>query len=338
MNDLINVLSVQLLSVLFLVILFLLAVKFVPQSENWTVERLKKYSRTLKPGLRLIFPVLDQIGHRVNMMERVLNVGAQEVITKDNASIAADAIAFFQIVEAEKASYEVQGLEAALENLIQTNIRSVIGSMDLDASLSNRDTINTRLLQVIDEAVKPWGVKVTRIEIKDLKPPPDITLAMAGQMKAEREKRADVLQAEGEKQAAILRAEGLKEAQIREAEGRKEAAFRDAEARERQAEAEAKATKMVSNAIAQGNVQALNYFVAQNYTKALEAVAGAPNAKTIMMPLEAGSLIGSIAGIVELAKEITSDRVGNVSTLQDASNALDGLSESNPESENDTIR
>jgi len=293
------------IGIVFLIILFFLMVKSVPQSENWTVERFKKYSRTLKPGLKLIFPILESIGHRVNMMERVLNIGSQEVITKDNATIEADAIAFFQVTEAEKASYEVQNLQTSLENIIQTNIRSVIGSMDLDASLSNRETINSRLLNVIDEAVKSWGVKVTRIEIKDLKPPPDITDAMAGQMKAEREKRAEVLQAEGEKQAAILRAEGLKVAQILEAEGRKEAAFLDAEAREREARAEAKATEMVSESIRDGNHQALNYFVAQKYTKALESVASAPNSKTVMIPLEAGSLIGSIAGIAELAKGAT---------------------------------
>ena len=297
--------SVPTIAKIFLIILFFLMVKSEPQSENWTVERFKKYSRTLKPGLKLVFPIVETVGHRVNMMERVLNVGSQDVITKDNATIEADAIAFFQIIEAEKASYEVQNLQLSLENLIQTNIRSVIGSMDLDESLSNRDVINSKLLKVIDDAVKPWGVKVTRIEIKDLKPPPDISDAMAGQMKAEREKRAEVLQAEGEKQAAILRAEGNREAQILEAEGRRSAAFLDSEAREREAKAEAEATTMVSLAVKEGNTQALNYFVAQNYTKALEAVASSANSKTIMMPLEAGSLIGSIAGIAELAKEVS---------------------------------
>ncbi|MCY3878446.1 MAG: SPFH/Band 7/PHB domain protein [Rhodobacteraceae bacterium] len=285
---------------LFAVFLIPMMVKSVPQGENWTVERFGRYSRTQKPGLRILVPLIERIGARINMMETVLNVGSQEVITKDNAMISADAIAFYQVVEAERAAYEVRDLVSALENLCQTNIRSVIGAMDLDESLSNRDSINAKLLSVIDKAVKPWGVKVTRIEIKDLLPPPDISDAMARQMKAEREKRAEILQAEGEKQSAILRAEGLKESQIREAEGRREAAFLDSEAREREAEAEAKATTMVSEAIAKGDIQAINYFVAQEYTKALGEVASAPNAKTIMMPLEAGSLIGSVAGIADL--------------------------------------
>lgn len=287
---------------LFILIFFFMMVKSIPQGENWTIERFGRFARTQQPGLRLIIPLIERVGKKVNMMENVLNVGAQEVITRDNATISADAIAFYQVIVAEKASYEVRNLVNSLENLIQTNIRSVIGSMDLDESLSNRDQINSRLLMVIDEAVKPWGVKVTRIEIKDLTPPPNISEAMARQMKAERDKRAEVLQAEGEKQSAILRAEGLREAQIREAEGRKEAAFLDAEARERAAEAEAKATEMVSKAIADGDIQAVNYFVAQKYTQALESVASSPNSKTIMMPLEASNLLGSVAGIVELVK------------------------------------
>ncbi len=286
----------------FILLFFFMMVKSIPQGENWTIERFGRFARTQQPGLRLIIPLIERVSKKVNMMETFLNVGAQEVITKDNAMISADAIAFYQVVVAEMASYEVRDLVNSLENLIQTNIRSVIGSMDLDESLSNRDQINSRLLMVIDDAVKPWGVKVTRIEIKDLTPPPNISEAMARQMKAEREKRAEVLQAEGDKQSAILRAEGLKEAQIREAEGRREAAFLDAEARERAAEAEAKATEMVSKAIADGDIQAVNYFVAQKYTQALESVAAAPNSKTIMMPLEASNLLGSIAGIAELAR------------------------------------
>lgn len=286
---------------IFALVLIRLMVRTVPQGENWTVERFGKYSRTQKPGLRIIIPLIERVGAKINMMETVLNVGSQEVITRDNAMISADAIAFYQVIEAERAAYEVRDLVMALENLTQTNIRSVIGAMDLDESLSNRDSINAKLLNVIDGAVKPWGVKVTRVEIKDLMPPPDISDAMARQMKAERDKRAEILQAEGEKQSAILRAEGEREAQIREAEGRREAAFLDAEAREREAEAEARATDKVSRAIAKGDIQAINYFVAQKYTEALSQVASAPNAKTIMMPLEAGSLIGSVAGIAELA-------------------------------------
>lgn len=277
-------------------------VRSVPQGEEWTVERFGRYTTTLSPGLRFIFPLIDQIGHKVNMMETVLDVEGQEVITRDNVMVRADAIAFYQIVDAAKASYEVRNLESALSNLSQTNIRTVLGAMDLDDVLSNRDLINGKLLDVIDKASTPWGVKVLRVEIKDLAPPADITEAMAKQMKAEREKRAEILEAEGLKQAAILKAEGVRESQVREAEGRREAAFLDAEARERSAEAEAKATEMVSRAIAEGDVQAVNYFVAQKYTEALRDIASAPNAKTVMIPLEAAGLMGSIAGIADLAK------------------------------------
>ena len=285
----------------FALILIYMMVKSVPQGEEWTVERFGRYTRTLKPGLRFLIPLMDKVGARINMMETVLDIDSQEVITKDNAMVVADAVAFYQVVDAAKAAYEVRNLEHALSNLSQTNIRAVIGAMDLDESLSNRDVINSRLLTVIDQASNPWGVKVTRVEIKDLAPPTDITEAMGRQMKAERDRRAEILTAEGEKQSAILKAEGLKESQIREAEGRREAAFLDAEARERSAKAEAEATRMVSEAIAAGDVQAVNYFVAQGYTKALQAVAAAPNAKTIMVPLEAASLIGSIEGIRSLA-------------------------------------
>ncbi|MFO1210482.1 MAG: SPFH domain-containing protein [Amaricoccus sp.] len=286
----------------FAVILIFTMVKSVPQGENWTVERFGRYTRTLEPGLRFLIPLMDRIGSRINMMETVLDIEQQEVITRDNAMVVADAIAFYQVVEAAKAAYEVRNLEQALKNISQTNIRAVLGSMDLDEALSNRDAINVKLLSVIDHASTPWGVKVTRVEIRDLAPPPDISEAMGRQMKAERLKRAEILTAEGLKQAAILKAEGERESQIREAEGRRQAAFLDAEARERSAEAEAKATTMVSEAIAAGNVQAVNYFVAQKYTEALRALAASPNSKTILMPLEASSLIGSVAGIAELAR------------------------------------
>ncbi len=289
---------------IFAIIMLFLMVKTIPQGENWTVERFGRYTRTLKPGLRFLIPLIDKVGAKINMMETVLDIHSQEVITKDNAMVMADAVAFYQVVDAAQAAYEVRDLERALTNLSMTNIRAVIGSMDLDESLSNRDVINQRLLQVIDEASHNWGVKVTRVEIKDLAPPADINEAMARQMKAERMKRADILQAEGHKQSAILQAEGEREAQVREAEGRREAAFLDAEARERSAEAEAKATQMVSEAIAKGDIQAINYFVAQKYTEALRDVASAPNAKTVMIPLEAAGLIGSISGVADIAKAV----------------------------------
>jgi regulator of protease activity HflC (stomatin/prohibitin superfamily) len=289
---------------IFAFILIMMMVKSVPQGEEWTVERFGRYTRTLKPGLRFLIPVMDKVGVKINMMETVLDIETQEVITKDNAMIMADAVTFYQVIDASKAAYEVLDLRRALSNLSQTNIRSVLGSMDLDQSLSNREMINAKLLHVIDDAAHPWGLKVTRVEIKDLLPPPDISEAMARQMKAERMKRAEILQAEGMKQAAILKAEGEREGQIREAEGRKEAAFLDAEARERAAEAEAKATQMVSTAIAKGDIQAINYFVAQKYTDALRDIASSPSAKTVMIPLEASSLIGSIAGITDIAKAV----------------------------------
>jgi regulator of protease activity HflC (stomatin/prohibitin superfamily) len=288
----------------FAVILILTMVKSVPQGENWTVERFGRYVRTLNPGLRFLLPLVDRVGTRINMMETVLDIERQEVITRDNAMVVADAVAFYQVVDAAKAAYEVRDLEQALRNISQTNIRAVLGSMDLDEALSNRDSINTRLLSVIDNASTPWGVKVTRVEIRDLAPPPDISEAMARQMKAERLKRAEILTAEGQKQSAILKAEGEREAQIREAEGRREAAFLDAEARERAAEAEAKATTMVSQAIAAGDIQAVNYFVAQKYTEALRDIAASPSAKTVMIPLEAASLIGSVAGIADIARAV----------------------------------
>jgi regulator of protease activity HflC (stomatin/prohibitin superfamily) len=291
-----------LLGVLLVLVLFAGA-KTVPQGYNYTVERFGRYTRTLKPGLNLIIPFVDGIGKKMNMMEQVLDVPHQEVITKDNATVTANGVTFYQILDAAAAAYEVAQLEVAVLNLTMTNIRSVMGSMDLDELLSHRDEINNRVLRVVDQAVAPWGLKITRIEIKDIDPPKDLVESMGRQMKAEREKRALILEAEGKRQAAILQAEGQKQSQVLEAEGRREAAFRDAEARERSAEAEAKATEVVSNAIASGNVQAINYFVANNYIKALESLAKSPNQKVLMLPVEASSVIGAIGGIAEIAKE-----------------------------------
>jgi regulator of protease activity HflC (stomatin/prohibitin superfamily) len=291
--------------VLLAVVVFYLvrAIRLVPQGYNHTVERFRRYIRTLDPGLALIVPFIDRVGHKVNMMERVLDVESQEVITRDNAMVKVDGIAFFQVVDAAKAAYEVNDLENAILTLTMTNIRTVMGSMDLDNLLSQRDEINHRLLSVVDQAAMAWGVKMNRIEIKDIAPPRDLVDSMARQMKAERDKRAAILEAEGLRQAAILKAEGEKQSTVLEAEGRREAAFRDAEARERAAEAEARATTMVSDAIASGNVQAINYFVANNYIKALESLARSPNQKVLMLPVEAASVIGSIGGIAEIARE-----------------------------------
>src|SRR5210317_1360539 len=278
------------------------AVIIVRQGYEYTLERFGKYQTTLRPGFHIIIPFVHRVGHKVNMMERVLDVPSQEVISKDNAVLTVDGVVFFQVLDAAKAAYEVYRLEHAVLNLTVTNIRTVLGSMDLDDALSKRDAINAQLLNVVDEATTPWGIKVTRIEIKDISPPIDLVNAMARQMKAEREKRANILEAEGFRQAAILKAEGEKQAIVLDAEGRKEAAFREAEARERTAEAEAKATTMVSEAIAQGDVQAINYFVAQKYVEALQTIGSAPNQKLIFMPLESSGVIGAIGGIAELAK------------------------------------
>jgi len=296
--------SVFVLVVLAVVVFYLLrAIRMVPQGYNYTVERFGRYIRTLGPGLGLIVPFIDRVGAKQNMMERVIPVPSQEVITKDNAMVTVDGVAFYQVLDAARATYEVNNLENAIINMTMTNIRTVMGSLELDNLLSQRDEINHRLLSVVDKATEPWGVKMTRIEIKDINPPRDLVDSMARQMKAEREKRASILEAEGLRQAAILRAEGEKQSVVLQAEGRREAAFKDAEARERSAEAEAKATEMVSNAISSGNVQAINYFVANNYIKALETLAQSPNQKVLMMPVEAASVIGSIAGISELARE-----------------------------------
>lgn len=300
--------SIVVIALVVLVILVLFAgIKTVPQGYRYTVQRFGRYTRTLEPGLNLILPFIETIGARMNVMEQVLAVPTQEVITKDNASISADAVAFFQVLNAAQAAYQITNLETAILNLTKTNIRSVMGSMDLDELLSNRDVINERLLRVVDEAAEPWGIKMTRVEIKDIQPPKDLVDAMGRQMKAEREKRAQVLEAEGLRNAQILRAEGAKQAAVLQAEGQREAAFRNAEARERLAEAEAKATRVVSEAIAEGNVQAINYFVAQKYTEALTAIGSAGNSKIVLMPMEASSLIGSLGGIGAIAREVFGD-------------------------------
>jgi regulator of protease activity HflC (stomatin/prohibitin superfamily) len=295
---------------LFGLLLILLAVaalwstvKIVPQGYNYTVENFGRYTRTLTPGLHILIPIVERVGHHVNVKEQVIDIPSQDVITLDNAMVRVDGVAFFQVLNAAKSAYEVDNLEHATINLTMTNIRTVMGSMALDELLSNRDKINSQLLTVVDAATEAWGVKVTRIEIKDIAPPRDLIDSMARQMKAEREKRAQILESEGLRAAAILKAEGAKQAVVLEAEGRREAAFKDAEARERAAEAEAKATELVSQAISNGNVQAINYFVANNYVKALEALASAPNQKVILMPLEASSVIGSLAGLAQITGE-----------------------------------
>ena len=285
------------------IIILFKTVRMVPQGYEWTVERFGKYTHTMGPGLHFLMPVYQGIGRKINMMEQVMDVPSQDVITKDNAVVKVDGVVYFQVLDAAKAAYEVATLEIAILNLVMTNIRTAIGSMDLDESLSKRDEINTKVLHAVDQATHPWGVKVNRIELKDIQPPRDLVDSMARQMKAEREKRANILEAEGLRQAEILRAEGEKQSAILSAEGQKEAAFRQAEARERLAEAEANATRMVSDAIAGGNVQAINYFVAQKYIEAFKALAEAPNQKFVMMPMESAGVIGSLAGIAELAKD-----------------------------------
>ncbi|MFN7136847.1 MAG: SPFH domain-containing protein [Thermomonas sp.] len=278
-------------------------VRMVPQGYEWTVERFGRYTHTMGPGLHFLIPVVYGVGRKINMMEQVMDVPSQDVITKDNAVVKVDGVVYFQVLDAAKAAYEVAQLEVAILNLVMTNIRTAIGSMDLDESLSKRDEINAKVLHAVDEATHPWGVKVNRIELKDIQPPRDLVDSMARQMKAEREKRANILEAEGLRQSAILKAEGEKQSKILEAEGSREAAFREAEARERLAEAEARATQYVSEAIAKGDVQAINYFVAQKYIEAFKELAQAPNQKFVLLPMEASGILGSLGGIAELAKE-----------------------------------
>ena len=294
------------LPIVILVAIIIVAAKSlitVPQGYEYTLEKFGRYKRTMEPGLHFIVPFFEAIGRKINMMEQVLDVPRQEVISKDNAMLGVDAVVFFQALDAAKAAYEVDNLRFAITNLTMTNIRTVVGAMDLDETLSKRDEINHRLLRVVDEATSPWGIKVTRIEIKDIQPPQDLIDSMARQMKAEREKRANILEAEGYRAAAILKAEGEKQSVVLESEGRKEAAYRDAEARERSAEAEARATEMVSKAISAGNTNALNYFIAQKYIESLKAFANSPNQKVFFLPVEATSVIASIGGIAELAKD-----------------------------------
>ncbi len=298
-----NIGYLPIIIVIAIIIIMAKALVTVPQGYEYTLEKFGRYKRTMEPGLHFIMPFFERIGRKINMMEQVLDVPRQEVISKDNAMLGVDAVVFFQALDAAKAAYEVDNLRFAVTNLTMTNIRTVVGAMDLDETLSKRDEINHRLLRVVDEATSPWGIKVTRIEIKDIQPPQDLIDSMARQMKAERDKRANVLEAEGFRQAAILKAEGEKQSVVLSAEGRKEAAFRDAEARERSAEAEARATEMVSKAIASGNTNALNYFVAQKYVEALKSFATSSNQKVFFLPVEATSLLASIGGIAELTKD-----------------------------------
>jgi len=295
-----NVDITVLVFVVLAISLVFMGIKMVPQGYEWTVERFGKYTKTLRPGLNLIVPFIDKIGHKQNMMEMVLDITPQEVISSDNAMVTTDAVCFFQIIDPVKSSYEVNDVFRAMQNLLMTNIRAVLGSMELDEMLSNRDKINLNLLSKIDEATDPWGIKVTRVEIKDISPPQDLVASMANQMKAERDKRATILVAEGEREAAIAVAQGEKQSEILRAEGDRQAAFLEAEARERAAQAEAKATDMVSKAIKEGDPQAINYFVATKYVETLGRLAASPNNKVIMMPLEASEIIGSLGGIKEL--------------------------------------
>ncbi len=297
-------LGFALVLVIGVLIVLVKSIVIVPQGYEYTVENLGRFTRLLRPGFHVLVPFIERVGSKVNRMEQVLDVPSQEVITKDNAMVRVDGVVFFQIQESVKAAYQIHDLYAGMLNLVMTNIRTVIGGMEIDELLSQRDVINQRLLTVVDEATIPWGTKITRVEIKDISPPRDLIDAMARQMKAEREKRANILEAEGFKQAAILKADGEKQSAILSAEGRKESAFRDAEAREREAQAEAKATQMVSEAIERGSVQALNYFLGQKYVDALQQIVQSPNQKLLMLPLETSGLVGSLTGIAELTKEV----------------------------------
>ncbi len=309
----------------FVLLTLLMGIRQVPQGYAYTVERFGKYYKTLEAGLGVIFPWVDRVGRKMNMMEQVLDVPTQEVITKDNASVSVDGVIFFQVLDAARASYEVSNLQNALLNLTMTNIRTVMGSMDLDQLLSHRDQINNSLLNVVDAAVQPWGIKMTRIEIKDIVPPRDLVEAMGRQMKAEREKRANILEAEGLRQAEILRAEGKKQALVLDAEGRKEAAFRDAEARERLAQAEATATKVLSDAIAEGDTAAINYFIAEKYVKAIDAMAHSTNQKTFIMPMDMAGLAGTLGGIAEIARGAIGDASGGSRVSQQTRSAGSGV-------------
>lgn len=294
--------------VITLVVFTILVIKWcltiVPQGYEYTVETFGRFSKILKPGLHFLVPIVERIGQKVNMMEQVLDIPSQDVITKDNAMVRVDGVVFFEVQDPYAASYQIHNLYNGILNLVMTNVRTVIGSMEIDELLSQRDVINQRLLSVVDEATIPWGTKITRVEIKDISPPADLIDSMARQMKAEREKRANILDAEGFKQAAVLKAEGEKQAAVLAAEGEKEVAYRQAEARERAAEAEAKATKMVSDAIAKGQPQALSYFLGQAYVEALKGIVNSPNQKLLMLPFETQQIASSLAGISEVTKTI----------------------------------
>ena len=304
-----NTMGFVLLFFAFLAVIFvMMSIKVVRQGYQYTIERFGRYTMTAQPGINIVVPLVDRVGRKVNMMEQVLDIPGQEIITKDNAMVAVDGVVFFQVLDAARAAYEVSDLYLAIMQLATTNLRTVMGSMDLDETLSKRDEINARLLTVVDQATESWGVKITRVELKDIRPPADIVNAMGRQMKAEREKRAIIIESEGQRQNQINIAEGQKQSQILEAEGRREAAYRDAEARERSAQAEATATELVSKAIENGSPQAINYFVAQKYVEAIGMFASSPNAKTILFPIEASALIGTLGGIGEIAKDALSDK------------------------------